>query len=314
MKGLKIALIGTLAADDRLTWLDALQRSLPEADWQSAQHHGSALEVAVVASPPPGSLQRLPSLRLIQSLWAGVDRLMADPSVPTDVPLARMVDPAMNAAMTQTALWATLALHRGFFQYQDQQRQGVWQPHAQRQAREVPVLVLGLGLLGTQVAQALSSLGYPVTAWRLHAGRTAPPGVQAVQGMTALQHALSQAQVVINLLPLTALTRGLINADFLARLPPGAGLVNLARGAHVVDADLLQALDAGHLAHAVLDVFATEPLPLDHRFWHHPRVTVLPHVAALTDPRTACEVVADNVRRLARGEPLLHLVDRQRGY
>ena len=147
MKGLKIALIGTLAADDRLTWLDALQRSLPEADWQSAQHHGSALEVAVVASPPPGSLQRLPSLRLIQSLWAGVDRLMADPSVPTDVPLARMVDPAMNAAMTQTALWATLALHRGFFQYQDQQRQGVWQPHAQRQAREVPVLVLGLGLL-----------------------------------------------------------------------------------------------------------------------------------------------------------------------
>jgi glyoxylate/hydroxypyruvate reductase A len=113
---------------------------------------------------------------------------------------------------------------------------------------------------------------------------------------------------------LTVHTRGLINADFLARLPAGAGLVNLARGAHVVDADLLQALDAGHLAHAVLDVFATEPLPLDHRFWHHPRVTVLPHVAALTDPRTACEVVADNVRRLARGEPLLHLVDRQRGY
>lgn len=314
MKGVKIALIGTLARGEHQAWLHALQQSLPEANWQPAEQHGSALEVAVVASPPPGSLQGRPALRLIQSLWAGVDRIMADASVPTAVPLARMVDPAMNAAMAQTALWATLGLHRGFFRYQEQQRQGFWQQHAQRQAHEVPVLLLGLGVLGSQVAQALTSLGYPVTAWRLHAGRSAPPGVQGVHGLPALEHALSQTRVVINLLPLTAHTRGLINADFLGRLPAGAGLVNLARGAHVVDADLLQALDAGRLAHAVLDVFSIEPLPQDHGYWRHPCVTVLPHVAALTDPRTACEVVADNVRRLGRGEPLLHVVDRQRGY
>ena len=314
MKGLKIALIGSLPATEHQTWLDALQRSLPQADWQPAERHGADLEVAVVASPPPGALKDLPSLRLIQSLWAGVDRLMADPSLPVQVPLARMVDPAMNAAMTETALWATLALHRGFFRYNERQRQSLWKPHRQRQAQEVPVLVLGLGTLGTRVSQALSARGYPVTAWRASSARDTPPGVRCIHGEEALEHALSQARVVINLLPLTALTRGLINAHFLRRLPRGAGLVNLARGAHVVDEDLLQSLDAGHLSHAVLDVFSIEPLPPDHPYWQHPRVTVLPHVAALTDPRTACEVVATNVQRLCRGEPLLHLVDWQRGY
>jgi glyoxylate/hydroxypyruvate reductase A len=246
-----------------------------------------------------------------------VDRLLADPTVPAQVPIARMVDPAMNAAMAETALWATLALHRGFFEYAQRQRDHIWQEHPQRRADEVPVLVLGFGAMGAACAARLAAQGYPVTAWRAggRVARTpAPAEVRLIDGGPALRAALPATQVLINLLPLTPSTRGLLAAPVFDALPRGASVVNLARGAHLVDADLLAALDRGHLQHAVLDVFQTEPLPAGHAFWSHPKVTVLPHVAAMTDLRSAAAVVADNLGRLQRGEPLLYLVDRSSGY
>jgi glyoxylate/hydroxypyruvate reductase A len=238
-----------------------------------------------------------------------------------------MVDPAMNAAMAETALWATLALHRGFFGYARQQQAALWQPQAQQRADEVPVAVLGFGQMGRAVVQRLMQQGYPVTAWRR--GREAasgavesPPGGSTVggarlsllQGAPALQQVLAGARIVLNLLPLTAQTRGLFDARRLAWLPRGAALVNLARGAHVVDAELLAALDGGQIGHAVLDVFGTEPLPPEHPYWRHPRVTVLPHAAAQTDARSAAAVVARNIEALAAGLPLRHLVARDSGY
>lgn len=311
---MKVVLAGDLDAHEWATWRAALAAALPEAQWLSADEGrressgaknagntaADAVIAAVVANPPPGSLAGLQGLRLIQSLWAGVDRLLADASVPADVPIARMVDPAMTAAMAETAQWAVLALHRGFFAYQARQREAVWRQHRQRRAAEVPVLVLGRGEMGTRVAAALRSLGYPVAAW----GRDGAP----------LPPLLGAHEVVINLLPLTPQTRGLIDARFLAAMAAGSALVNLGRGGHVVDADLLAALDAGHLRHAVLDVFHTEPLPADHRFWRHPRVTMLPHAAALTDHASAAQVVAANLRALRDGAPLAHLVNRDRGY
>jgi glyoxylate/hydroxypyruvate reductase A len=211
-----------------------------------------------------------------------------------------MVDPAMNAAMAETALWAVLSLHRGFFAYQRRQREGVWQPHAQRRADEVRVLVLGQGQMGRTAAARIAQLGYPVTGWRRD-GAALPP-------------LLARTDIVVNLLPLTNDTRGLLDARFFAALPPKASIVNLARGAHVVDADLLAALDGGHLRHAVLDVFHTEPLPAGHAYWQHPRVTVLPHAAAATDARSAAEVAVANLRAARDGLPLQHLVDAGRGY
>lgn len=300
---LKVVLAGDLDAAEWAAWRAALAAALPEAQWLSAdegRQAGAGVAAAVVANPPPGSLAGLPGLRLIQSLWAGVDRLLADTSVPADVPIARMVDPAMSTAMAETAQWAVLALHRGFFAYQARQREGVWRQHRQRRATEVPVLVLGRGQMGTRVATALRALGYPVTTW----GRADAP----------LPPLLGRHEVAINLLPLTHQTRGLLDARFFAAMPPRSALVNFGRGGHVVDDDLLAALDAGHLRHAVLDVFHTEPLPADHRFWRHPRVTMLPHAAALTDHASAAQVVAANLRALRRGAPLAHLVDRQRGY
>jgi glyoxylate/hydroxypyruvate reductase len=246
-------------------------------------------------------LAGLPNLRLIQSLWAGVDKLLGDVTLPPSVPLARMVDPAMNAAMAETALWAVLGLHRRFFDYAVQQASALWQPHPQRRADDVNVLVLGAGQMGATVATRLAAQGYRVHTWR---ARDAAP----------LAPLLATAEIVINLLPLTPATRGLLDARLFAALPRGASLVNLARGAHVVDADLLAALDSGHLQRAVLDVFHSEPLPAGHAFWRHRKVTVLPHVAALTDERSAAQVVAANLRALAGAAPLAHLVDRSRGY
>jgi len=295
---MSILVTGQFEAGERDEWLALLRDELPAETFVGEPDPG--VDVAIVANPPPGALQGLPALALIQSLWAGVDRLLADTTLPPQVPIARMVDPAMNEAMAETALWAVLALQRDFFDYARQQAAGQWRPHPQRRADEVHVLVLGRGQMGGAVARRLAANGFPVTAWGSRDGPLAPR--------------LAQAAVVVNLLPLTAETRGLIGAGFLAGMRAGASLVNLARGAHVVDDALLAALDAGHLRHAVLDVFHQEPLPRSHRFWSHPRVTVLPHVAAATDARSAAAIAAANVRRLRAGEPLQHLVDRGRGY
>jgi glyoxylate/hydroxypyruvate reductase A len=313
---MNVLLCGDFDAGESEAWQQALAAGMPEAHWWTlaeARARPAEVQAAVVANPPPGSLQGLPALRLIQSLWAGVDRLLADATLPADVPLARMVDPAMNAAMAETALWATLALQRDFFAYAHQQRQGRWQQHAQRRADEWPVLVLGQGEMGRAVARALAAMRFPVSGWSRTAG-PADPGVTRIAGEAALWQALPQARVLINLLPLTAHTAGLLDARLLAALPRGAGVVNLARGRHVVDADLLAALDSGQIGHAVLDVFHAEPLPASHPFWTHERVTLLPHVAAQTDHRSAAAVAVANLRALRDGGTIRHRVERQRGY
>ena len=300
MKGL---LCGDFQADERSEWLDALSSAMPEAAWldlAAARAAPASVQAAVVANPPPGTLQGLPALRLIQSLWAGVDRLLADTTLPTGVPIARMVDPAMSAAMAQTALWSVLSLHRGFFAYAERQRQRVWRVHAQRRADEVRVLVLGQGEMGRAAAAAIAQQGYMLSTWR--------------RDGTALPPLLARADILVNLLPLTDETRGLLDHRFFAALPPHASIVNLGRGAHVIDADLLAALDRGHLRHAVLDVFTVEPLPADHPYWSHPRVTMLPHAAAGTDARSAAAVAAANLRACRDGGEVLNVVAPKRGY
>ena len=344
---MNLLLAGDFKGDERAEWAAALAEALPghRLCLARAELPAEQIDAAIVANPPPGSLAGLPALRLIQSLWAGVDRLLGDATLPADVPVARMVDPAMNQAMAETALWATLALQRGFFGYARQQQAGHWRQWPQQRADEWPVLVLGLGQMGRAVAGRLQQNGYPVVGWRrgadagasagahagtpvgahvgapvgAHVGALAPestplPGVTVLCGAQALGPALARARVLINLLPLTPDTHGLIDARLLAALPRGAALVNLARGAHVVDADLLAALHSGHLGQAVLDVFQGEPLAADHPYWRHPGVMMLPHVAAQTDVRSAAAVVAGNIEALASGGPVRHLVQRAAGY
>ncbi|MFN0182861.1 MAG: 2-hydroxyacid dehydrogenase [Aquabacterium sp.] len=324
---MNILLAGDFSLEDHDAWLQVLRQRLPHDQWHvlGSGFDPDSIEAAVVANPAPGILAACTKLQLIQSLWAGVDKLLRDPTLPATVPLARMVDPTMTRAMAETAAWAVLSLHRGFFRYARQQALGDWQQRPQRRAGQVSVLVLGHGEMGRAVAQQLAGLGYRVSAWRHGSGASAPSApadavhgqeaeVALLHGDAALGPALGQTEIVVNLLPLTTKTRGLINAAFLAALPQGAALVNLARGAHVVQADLLSALEKGHLAHAVLDVFDVEPLPAGDPFWSRADVTVLPHVAALTDRQTAADVVVRNIQALRDGAPLVHLVNRSRGY
>ncbi len=315
---MKIAFDARLDGAERADWWRALTDALPDDDWLDPVVEGTQsarwreADIAVVANPLPGRLVGCGQLKLIQSLWAGVDRLMADATLPQAVPIARMVDPMMNRAMAETAAWAVLSLHRRAFDYAAQQRQTLWRQLPQKRADEVSVLVLGLGQMGRTTALQLAALGYRVSGWSARPQQV--DGVATGAGWASLPAALGAADVVVNLLPLTDDTRGLFDRTRLAQMRAGASLVNLARGAHVVEKDLLVALNEGRLAHAVLDVFDNEPLPATHVFWFHPHVTVWPHAAAQTDLRSAAAVVAANVEAVRRGEPPAHLVDRARGY
>ena len=300
--------------EDPQRWLPGLRAALPAARfhvWPDIPAP-AAVEVALVAQPPAGALGAFPALKLIQSLWMGVDGLLADPSLPRGVPLARLVDPGMVAAMGETVLAHVLDWHRHLYRYRAQQRARLWRPLRQLMAAERSVGLLGLGELGRHVAQRLLQQGFRVCGWSRR-----PKDIDRIEcfsGAQGLHALLAKSGALVCLLPLTPETRGILDARALALLPRGACVINVARGAHLVEADLLAALDAGRLAHAYLDVFESEPLPEAHPFWSHPGVSLTPHVAALTEPRTALPAVIRNLERARRGEAPEARIDPQAGY
>ena len=244
--------------------------------------------------------------KAVLSLWAGVERIVGNATLTQ--PLCRMVDTGLTEGMVEWVVGHTLRHHLGMDRHFVNPAH-VWDPTCPPLARERPVAMLGMGALGTACARALSALNFPVTGY----SRTAKeiPGIPTT---TDLRRALSGAEIVITLLPKTPETENILNEETLSWLPRGAVILNPGRGPLIDDAALLAALDAGHVAHATLDVFRTEPLPKDHPFWSHPRVTVTPHIAADTRASGAAKVLVENIRRAQAGEPLLHLVDRSRGY
>ena len=314
---LRVGVIAAASSSLLPTWLSLLrERASTFCDFLESPPPYTHLDALVLLSPAPVACY--PGLRLVQSCWAGVEKMID--SVPASTPLCRMADPAMAAQMGETALWAAISLQRGFLAHC---RARTWRKQAlpSPRAEEVSVLVLGAGLMGGAAARALAAHGFRVHAWRSRAPQSPPAAAAAAAaayaelfGDAQLQVALPAAHIVINLLPLTPETRGLLGAAFFSRMRRGASVVNLARGAHLDEPALLSALDSGQVGHALLDVFSEEPLPDAHPFWGHPGVTVLPHVAALTDPRSASALVAANLARLRDGEPLAMLVDRGRGY
>jgi len=295
-------------------WIPALQDALPEARFRVWPDTGpaAAIEYAVVWKPEPGLLASLPNLRGILSLGAGVDALLADDTLPAGVPLVRMVDDGLTAGMTEYVCWQVLAAHRNAAVYRGFQAERRWRPMDERLARERTVAVLGLGVLGADAARMLARLGFAVRGWARRPREI--EGVATVHGDAGLDAVLDGAEILVCLLPLTPATRGILNAGLFARLPRGAYLINAARGGHLVADDLLAALDDGRLSGAALDVFEPEPLPADHPFWSHPGITVTPHVASVTHARTAAAGMAAEIRRMERGEPPAHPVDRARGY
>jgi len=300
--------------DDPRPWHDAIRAALPDLDFRVAPDLGNPAEIdcTLVWKPPKGWHRQFPNLRAILSLGAGVDALLEDPDLPQGVPITRMVDAGMGRQMAEYAAYGVMHFHRRMDDYARLQREGRWQPLAPVAVRDFPVGILGLGVLGRQAAELLVAMGYPVRAWSR--SRKDVAGVESFCGPGELDRFLGQVRALVNFLPLTPETRGFIDRRLLARLPRGAYLINLARGGHVVEPDVLAALDEGALAGALLDVFGAEPLARDHPFWGHPKVVVTPHIAAVTQADDAAAQVIANLKRLQAGEPLLGIVDPARGY
>jgi len=297
------------------SWRGRFARLMPDLEvrvWPEELGDPAGIEFALVWQPEPGLLASLPNLKAIFSLGMGVDHVFADPQLPTHVPIARMVDSNLIDRMSDYVLLSVLHYHRDADKYDQDQAAGLWAPAAAPHASTRRVGLAGLGAIGRDCARKLTLLGFDVAGWSR--SPKSVEGVTSFHGTEGFEPFLARSDYVVCLLPLTAETEGILDARAFAAMPAGGGVINVARGAHVVDADLIDALDSGHLAFAKLDVFRTEPPPADHPFWKHPKIRMTPHVAGITDPETAATQVVQNIRRVRAGEPLLNPVDPARGY
>lgn len=303
---------------DPSQWLDALQTALPEARLRAwAPGDVAPADYALVWKPPLEVLQGRVGLKAVFNLGAGVDAILAflaqhPQALPASVPLVRLEDAGMARQMVHYATHAVLGHFRDMDAYAAQQARSEWRRLPARRMEDHPVGVLGLGVLGGAVAQALVGLGFRVRGWSRSARGL--PGVEVFAGAAALTDFAAGLQVAINLLPSTPETENILDARFFARLADGSRVVNLARGAHLVEADLLAGLAAGRPGSAVLDVFREEPLPAGHPFWLHPRVVVTPHVSALTLVSDSVAQIAAKIRALEAGGTISGVVERARGY
>lgn len=300
-----------LKAESYFKHLRALDPGLDLRTWPEV---GAPEDILMALSwkHPAGELAKLPRLRCIASLGFGVDHVLTDPGLPAGVPITRLVDPGMIRGMTEYIVAAVLNHTRQFTLYRRDQAAGVWKARAPRHPRDARVGVMGLGHLGADAARTLLSMGFPVRGW----SRTpkAIEGVRSFVGAEGLGPFLGESDILVCVLPLTAQTRDILNRRTLAQLPADAYLINVARGEHLVEEDLLALLESGHLSGACLDVFRVEPLPAGHPFWAHPRVTVTPHVASLTFARDVAPQLLENYRRVRSGQSPLHVIDAARGY
>jgi glyoxylate/hydroxypyruvate reductase A len=293
-------------------WTDHLRRLMPDLDVRLTDDEPEAIAYCIAWKPAPGSLARLPNLKVVFSMGAGVDGIIADPTYPRAVPLVRVVDETLSQGMTEYVVQHVLHWHRRGDDLDALRKARKWRQIIAPRADAVSVGILGFGVLGQAAAQGLKALNYRLAGW------SATPkhvdGVTSFHGSAGLGPFLNRTDILVCLLPLTPETRGILNRTTFAQLPKGACIINCARGGHVVEADLIEALDAGHLRGATLDVFQAEPLPETDPLWTHPKVVVTPHVASMTDPASFMRSVAETIRRMDQGLPPGNNVDFARGY
>lgn len=292
---------------------ELFRSELPDYEVLTAQpQNGDApVPYIVVGRPTPGVIASVPGVQLVLSLNAGIEHLLASGEVPEHLPIVRLVDDGLADGMSDWVLGHALAWHRNLWVYRDLQARKEWAPQPEKLARERTVTILGAGALGAHAAGHFVRFGFKTRVWS-RSGRVIEGAVSLAKGQ--LLDAVAGADILVNLLPLTAETADVVDAKVLGALNAGAFFINGARGGHVIDADLIAALDSGQLSGAALDVFRTEPLPSDDPLWSHPKILLSPHVAAPTHAHTAVAEMAENIRRFERGETLPHIVDRALGY
>lgn len=295
-------------------YVEVLLNLEPKLDIRIWPQIGNAddIEFAIAWNHPPGEFKKFKNLKCIASFGAGVDGILSDSDLPKDVVITRVVESSMPQFMSEYVILSVLNYCRQFDIYKNDKTKKRWQPRIPLLARDIQIGVMGLGQLGGDVATKLVQLGFMVAGW----SRTPKTihGVLCHAGNDALEDFLSQTDILICLLPLTAATEGILNRHVFDKLPKGAYLINVARGRHLKEADLLDVLESGQLSGACLDVFRVEPLPEDHPFWNHPDIIITPHISSLTDPKAVMPQIYENYHRMKSGEPLLHVVDVKQGY
>ncbi len=309
-----MALIIRVGPARQAWWLDHIRSLLPEIDCRSWDDPGNPdeIEIAVVWKPPAGGLKRFPNLRVIISIGAGIDHVLADPELPRHVPIIRTTGGDLKIRMREYVTLHVLRLHRRLPEIKAAQERREWLQLVNPPADQRRVGLMGLGELGLDCALTLKAIGFDVAGWSRR--KKTIDGIVSYAGQEDLSAFLRRTEILVCLLPLTPATEGILNADLFDQLPKGASVINAARGGHLVDKDLTAALDRGHLSAATLDVFQQEPLPEDHPFWDHPDILVTPHVASLIDPITGGKMIAANVRKFLAGDTVPDLVDLEQGY
>ena len=310
-----ITFVGQISIKDKETWLNKISPQLKNITIIPYENltieQKLEIEVAIVANPHPKELLELKNLKWVQSLWAGVERLLAE--LPqAEFGIVRMIDPNLSSTMAEAVLAWTFYLHRDMPKYLRQQKNKVWQQNELVEIKERTVGVLGLGKLGRSAAEKLFLNGFNVYGWSRR--QASIQGVKSFSGAVGLQEMLKKTDILVCLLPLTGETEGLLNYENLGLLPRGASLINFSRGQVIDDGSLLQYLEDGHLDHAVLDVFNTEPLPKSSNLWHSSNITILPHISAPTNIRTASDLVINNLLQYFETGKIPETVSRSRGY
>ncbi|MBW8127445.1 MULTISPECIES: 2-hydroxyacid dehydrogenase [Pseudomonas] len=294
-------------------WQALFAHHAPDIEWRAWPDIGNPEEVEYLAAwtAPEDVAQLLPNLKVLFALSAGVDQLDLS-RLPPALPVARLLDPGITRGMCEYASWAVLSLHRDMLRYRQQQVARCWQAHLLQPAVNRRVGVMGLGAQAREILATLAPLGFALSGWARSAHQVS--GVECYAGEAQLPAFLSQCDILLCVLPLTEQTQGILNRRVFAQLPQGAALINMGRGGHLVEADLLEALGSGRLSGAVLDVLQEEPAPASHPFWDHPQIVLTPHIAAMTQPASAFGVLLENIRRFERGERMVGEVDRSLGY
>ena len=294
-------------------WKALFAEHAPDIEWRAWPDIGDPRDIHYLAAwQAPDDLETLlPNLQVLFALSAGVDQLDLG-RLPASLPVVRLLDPGITQGMCEYASFAVLALHRDMLRYRQQQTEKRWQAHRLVPAAKRRVGVLGLGLQARQILASLQPYGFALSGWAR--SRHCIPGVDCFAGAEQLPAFLGQCDILLCVLPLTEQTEGVLDRQLFQHLPKGAALVNMARGGHLVEEDLLEALASGQLSAAVLDVLQQEPAAPHHPFWQHPQILLTPHIAAMTQPESAFGVLLANIRRYQRGEPMLGQIDRKQGY
>ncbi|XUY28502.1 2-hydroxyacid dehydrogenase [Agrobacterium sp. rho-8.1] len=310
-----IAFVSRTTEANEAEWIKTLSAALPDETILSIKtltdEQKSQVDVAIVANPDPADIAQLTGLKWIHSLWAGVERLVAELGTASP-PIVRLTDPELSRVMAEAVLAWTYYLQRDMPAYRQNQLNSVWRELDYRHPKDMTIGILGLGALGAAAAARLRQAGFNTAGWS-RSSKTLD-GVETFCGDEGLTTLLKKSDILVCLVPLTADTRGLLNRNSLGIMKKNAAIINFARGAVIVADDLLAALDTGHLSHAVLDVFEEEPLSAQSPFWSHPKVTVLPHISAPTNRQTSATIVAANIENWRRTGVLPPTVGMARGY